>query len=273
VYGYSSRKNKVVVGHADDVMQQEVAKTKIAAVAEEKIDSFEDIQALLKRTPGTYSLYIKNLSTNVVESYNPDLFYNAASVFKVFVGVSVMKNVEQKNINLDYYFKITPEDYEGGTGILQYEDVGDTYPVSELLSLAMKKSDNVAQNILIRAIEKKYIPDSTFTLENESSARKIGVFLENFYKNKYTSKTSRDYLLDLMKETDFDDRINLGLSNNLEFAHKIGNWPSTRSWHDCGIVMKENKAVVVCLLSRDTAFDDYTVVASAVGKFIESTIN
>jgi beta-lactamase class A len=252
-----------------DVVQEQDVQGESTNVSK---STFSELRDLMKGTKGTYSLYIKDLQTNVVNDYNSDLFYNTASVFKIYMAVSVMKNIEQKNINMDFYYKITSADYEGGTGVLQYESVGSRYKVSELLDLAMRKSDNVAQNILIRAIGKNYINDDTFSIDNDSSARKIGVFLENFYENKYITKESRDYLLALMEETDFDDRINLGLSSGTTFAHKIGNWPNLNSWHDCGIATKGSKSAVVCLLSKNTSYNDYLVIAKHVGQYTDSSL-
>jgi len=71
-----------------------------------------------------------------------------------------------------------------------------------------------------------------------------------------------------MSSTLFDDRIHQGLSEDTKFSHKIGNWPDTSSWHDCGIAPRNNKKIVVCVMSRNTTYENFLEVTKDVGEFV-----
>ncbi len=233
--------------------------------------AFGRLQQELDTTKGTFGLYVFDIKSEKTYSHNADEEFYAASVFKLFLVTSIFRQVEAGKISLDDKYEIEEDDKTGGTGILQYEeDKEKKYTVLDLVTLALQKSDNTAQNILIRLIGKSYINEKVFTKDNNSSPKKIGVFMRNFYANTYTSKTSTQTITQLLSTTDFDNRINNGLHKDITFAHKIGTWPEGNAWHDCGLASFKKQAVIVCLMSRETTEQNFLNVSKLVGEFINT---
>lgn len=233
--------------------------------------AFGRLQKELDTTKGTFGLYIFDTKSEKTYSHNADEEFYAASVFKLFLVTSVFKQVEAGKISLDDKHKIEEDDKTGGTGILQYEeDKEKEYTVLELVTLALQKSDNTAQNILIRLVGKSYINEKVFTKDNYSSPQKVGLFTRNFYTNTYTSKDSTQVITQLLSTTDFDNRINNGLHKDIAFAHKIGTWPEGNAWHDCGLASYKEQTIIVCLMSQETTEQDFLNVSKQVGGFINT---
>ena len=69
-----------------------------------------------------------------------------------------------------------------------------------------------------------------------------------------------------MTGTDFDNRIHLGLYERAKFSHKIGNWPETNTWHDCGILLDNKNPAIICVMSEGIEFNEFITVASATGR-------
>lgn len=245
---------------------EEVAGVGDSPMLQERKKEFSYLVEKMRSIPGTQSALIKNLKTHELYEYNTEYTYDTASLMKVFIAVSVLQHIEKGNLSLDEKLPIIEDAVEPGTGILQFEDLGSEYAVSELLELAMKKSDNTAINMLLLKINREYVDDFTF-IQNTSTLRKFTDFMENFYNEKYVSDSSVKYLLGLMTVTDFDDRIHTGLSEGTLFAHKIGNWPTNNSWHDCGFVLDDKNPLLVCLMSEGTEYQDFLTVSESVGNF------
>lgn len=233
--------------------------------------AFGRLQKELDATKGTFGLYIIDTKSEKTYSHNADEEFYAASVFKLFLVNSVYQQIEAGKVSIDDKHKIEEEDKAGGTGIIQYEkDKEKEYSVLDLVTLALQKSDNTAQNVLIRLINKKYINEKVFTKDNYSSPEKVGLFIRNFYNNKYTNQANTQTIIQLLSTTDFDNRINEGLHPDIMFSHKIGTWPEGNAWHDCGLASFKDQAVIVCLMSKDTTEQDFLEVSKQVGSFINT---
>lgn len=235
---------------------------------------FDKLTNLIKDTKGNFGLYIYDLTTNKEYIYNEEHEFYAASVFKLYLVTSIYRQIEIGKLNLDDKYKVEETDITGGTGYLQYEKSKDKeYTLLELIGLTLKQSDNTAQNILIRIIDKKYLNEKIFTKDNITTPKLIGNFLLKLSENKYLSPQSTTAILSIISETDFDNRINAGLSPDIVFAHKIGTWPEKDTWHDCGIAINQDKKVIVCLMSMGTEENKFLEIAKKVGVFITNTIN
>jgi len=247
--------------------------TQVAPKTAYEDSAFGRLQKELDTTRGKFGLYIFDTKSEKTYSHNADEKFYAASVFKLFLVTSVFQQVEDGKISLDDKYKLEENDKTGGTGVLQYEeDKEKEYTVLELVTLALQKSDNTAQNMLIRIIGKSYINESVFTKNNYSSPKKVGMFIRSFYSNTYTGKDNTQTIAQLLSTTDFDNRINNGLHKDITFAHKIGTWPEGNAWHDCGIASSKDQAVIVCLMSQGTTELDFLNISKQVGEFINTLI-
>jgi len=207
-------------------------------------------------------------------SYNAEKFFYGASLFKTPVAISLMKSVEEKKFSLESKVRYTPADFADGTGDINTYDYGTEYSLDEVLVKLLQKSDNSAQNILIRILGINYIGEtfkaigsSTRFYNKNYLTPKDGVLVfESLINSSLVDAESSSYILKLLDKTDFDDRIEAGLGPDVRFSHKIGTDGS--SWHDCGLATGASGTVVVCLLSSETNLGDFKVVSKALGEFV-----
>ncbi len=228
---------------------------------------------------GTYSFYIKNLNSQHETSLNENTEYYAASLYKVPLAITILSKVEKNEIKLEQQVELLPEHIEEGSGTIQNQAVGSKFSVETLLSRLLKESDNVAQNMLfsivpeveIAKIYSAEISKGQFPHQNIGTPKEVAKVFEDLYNKKFLDSKSTELIISTMVGTSFDDRVSLGISDEVSFAHKIGNWPEEGSWHDCGVIFND-KAVVVCIMSKDTSFEDFSGVASKVGSYIEQYV-
>lgn len=242
-----------------------------------QLQKFEIIKEDIKKRPGNYGIYVRNLSTNDEFIYREREKFYGASLLKVPIALATYNLIEEEKIDLKDKVKYKTEDFEDGTGSIATSDFGTSFTVAELLNRLLKESDNVAQTMLTRIVGEGEISkafrnfsplaeNSNFYSDNITSPYETAVIFENMYK---LDTKGSNAIINIMMDTFFDDRISLGLNKNTKFSHKIGSYGDDGVWHDCGIILEE-KPTIVCLMSSGTTFDDFTDVAQLIGGFVES---
>ena len=249
----------------------------------DKDNEFEKLKARLDEQGNKYSLYIEDLVTGKTYTYNPNQKIYAASVYKMPVAVTILNEIEKGNLSLTTELTYTQQDFEGGTGVLSGNRFGTLFSVEQLLTNLIDHSDNVAQNILLHRVSKAQIgalinqvngtpSGSSFAGENIAASAEVATFIKNIYKGDTLTQENKNLLFSEMKETDFDDRISAHLKEGLSFAHKIGNWGDTNSWHDCGIVFGTQDKFVVCVMSQGTTFETFLEIGKDTAEFINVVV-
>lgn len=230
----------------------------------ETLDTGERFSLLIKdmkQARGLYSLYIKDLNFGQTYVYSTDRVFYAASLYKMPIAVAILKQVEMGKLSLD-------------------QKVSGGLTIDTTMQKLLKHSDNNAQVILRDLLSDDLLAtafsenssDSRLTLfyhKNNSTTSEIADFFENLYKGDYLNKKNKAYLFEMISSTGFDDRISDHLTKGTYFTHKIGNWPRTGSWHDCGIVYGK-KELVVCVMSVGTTFNDFLGVGRSIANFINA---
>lgn len=72
----------------------------------------------------------------------------AASTIKVPLAIWTLEEVAEGEFSLQTPLSYTADAYRTGSGILQYEPPGQSYPLKELLRLSIVESDNVATQLI-----------------------------------------------------------------------------------------------------------------------------
>jgi len=237
---------------------------------------FNEVIKRTKEKNGVYGIYIKEISGSLKHAYNQDELFYGASLYKVPIGVAALKELELGNKKTNELVEILGHEFEDGTGSLNTLYPGVEIEYNQVLNALLKESDNTAQNIFWRILPMEQIIASFniitiktyFYVNNTVTPTQIGNLLENIIVGDYLSDVSKEILLNKMSTTLFDDRVHAGLNEEIKFAHKIGNWPETNSWHDCGIAIKDESKIVVCVMSRNTTYEDFLSVTRDVGEFV-----
>ncbi|MCL5117163.1 MAG: class A beta-lactamase-related serine hydrolase [Firmicutes bacterium] len=108
-----------------------------------------DLQSMVERFPGEYSVYAKNLETGDVAAVNEHTERPSASLIKVPIMAEIFRRVEEEHLNLDETLTLRAEDQVPGSGVLIDLTPGLRLPLRDLTTLMITVSDNTATNLLI----------------------------------------------------------------------------------------------------------------------------
>lgn len=229
----------------------------------------KELKNYLKDKPGTYGLHFISLNNRIRFGINDNQGFVAASTTKVPINLYLFNRIVQKKVNPDTMLVYEEEDYEEGTGSIQYKKTGTKYSIRELSRLSIVQSDNVANNMLVKHLGwgniKKFMESivkhevdyehNTFTPRDMATFMKAVLDFSKKYKNEGNE------LLEYLENTEFNDRMPLYLPEGTIVAHKIGT--QVRAINDIGIVFAENP-FILSVMSKDINDDNQAceVIAS-----------
>jgi beta-lactamase class A len=111
-----------------------------------------DIRAIVNERPGTFGIYARNLTTDETVGVNTDLVMNAQSTAKTFILVHYAGLVTGGTLEPARRVTVTADDAAYGTGVLRYLAPGLQPTVEDLAWLMIIVSDNLATQLLLRAV-------------------------------------------------------------------------------------------------------------------------
>lgn len=282
ILGIRSRKNIVGTNVVDAILG--------SGNHDYNLVTFNDFDQFIKDQPGTYSYNIKSEYSSV--QYNDQHVFYAASLFKIPVAVATVKYLEQNGVyDISNYPNSIKKEDPGTTeeplfsppsfrgSVATEESTQQVLYVKEQLNYLLKDSNNDSQQYFIDLVGFEQIknafvalglnPNGEFFINNKASSSEIITMFENLQTTNYILPENRDYLIELMYQTSFDDRISDHLKPGINYSHKIGNWPDTGNWHDCGLVTGDEQ-LVICLMSEGVTLDQFKVVGKAFAEYINN---
>jgi len=228
----------------------------------------KDIENYISNFKGRYGIYYINLVDNSEFGINDKEEYIAASTVKIPINLYLYNKIKDGSVNPDGTMPYLEEDYEGGTGKLQFEKIGNRYTVRELSRLSIEISDNVATNILLKLLGrynvKKFMRDLGGIVvsdeRNISCPRDMALYMKQLYIFCKNSGDLGKELMGYFQNTVFSDRIPKLLPKSVKIAHKIGN--QIGAYHDVGIVFAK-KPYIIAIMSKDIENHEeaYNVIA------------
>ena len=232
------------------------------------------VEQLLAGKSGTYGIYVEDLPTGMRFGLNPDREFVAASTIKVPLVLFLYRQAQAAQLDLEASLAIQPEDYEAGTGYLQYQPVGSGYTLRQLARLALVDSDNVATRMIMRQVGREnfrayvrslgtFIPPDR---ENVTSPRDLAAFFKAFLDFKKEAPDLAGEILDALLTTDFSDRLPALLPPDVPVAHKIGN--QVRVVNDAGLVFLSRHPYVISILTDDVNEGEATETIAQISKLV-----
>jgi len=100
---------------------------------------------------------IKDLPTGYVSAVHANSVMPAASTIKIPIMVEVFRQMQAGKFDLNREVQLLPADRDWGSGSIAGAPIGETFPVSELLTQMIAVSDNTAANMLIRLVGRRAI--------------------------------------------------------------------------------------------------------------------
>lgn len=219
------------------------------------------------------SVYYEDNATDFTYKYNENEVYYGASLIKLVEAIYLIDKASNNEINLDtttvkYLEKYKAEDSIG----MDKRNIGEDVSLKDLISYAIKYSDNTAHFMLINYIGVSKLKDygnslgavniltSGDTYGNQS-ASDTNIYLKHAYEIIKNNETYGSFLKECMTNT-YYNYLNLGEENNV--AHKWG-WHSIY-FHDIGIVFEDNPYTISILTTYGKG--DYKTIVNDVHKKI-----
>jgi beta-lactamase class A len=228
------------------------------------------IEGLIGRAPGTVGLVIKDLGTQQVLRWSPDVRFPAASVIKLPVLVEALRQAQSGELRLDERLPIRAENKVGGFGILKDLESLVELTLIDLLTLMIVISDNTAANLCIERVGMAAVNVSMAALglrgtilqrkmmdmearqrglDNFTTPADVALLLEMLASKQILTPEGCDLAISIMRRQQVRDRLPLYLPQEMPIAHKTGELPEIR--HDAGVMLAERGPVVIAALTMD----------------------
>ena len=220
--------------------------------------------------PGDVGFYCRYLDEERVWMHNPDLPLIAASVIKLPIMATAIRDIASGRLDPDAVVRICPEMKKPSCGALTYLHDGIEVTVMDLITLMIILSDNTATNILIDRLTPQHvnatmeglgIPGiclrrrlfepalSAQGIQNTVTARGIGLLLERMAAGALLGRREDDRMLGILLNQRLNGKLPFYLhSEGIRCAHKTGEDDGIT--HDVGIVYAE-RPFVICMLSNN----------------------
>lgn len=242
-----------------------------------KSEKMEELKKLItdftSKLPGKYGVTFIDLATGEMVNVNDKIEYVAASTSKLPINVLLYKNIEAGKIKMEDKLVYKQEDLESGTGTIISSPFGTEYTVRETSKLSIQKSDNCGVNMLIRLLGienvRNYIDEVGgqvhYGKTHRSCPYDMAQIAQDLYKLYLNNEEVYGELINYMETTDWHDRIDAKLPQDVKVAHKIGNQTSTRN--DVGIVFATHP-YVLSVMSDNVNIDAATRAIADLSKVV-----
>lgn len=233
-------------------------------------DLRSQLSTIIAPYKATIGIAIKCIETSDTLSVNNAHHYPMQSVYKFPQAMAVLHQVDEGKMSLDQKVHISKKDLDAETWSPMYKK----YPkgnidlsLGELLEYAVSQSDNNACDILFRllggpakaneyihsigfskiqmvATEREMHQKWTAQYTNWAEPAEMTALLEAFYKGKYLSKSSNDFLMKLMvNSSNSPKRLKGLLPEATVVAHKTGSSGA----NDKGLIGATNDVGIITL--------------------------
>jgi beta-lactamase class A len=241
------------------------------------------ISQRVARVPGAIvGVAFHDLQTDDTLFINADDSFHAASTMKVPVLIELMRRVDAGALRLDQGILLvnqfasivdgSPYSLNAGddSDSSAYARIGSRVPVRELIDRMITRSSNLSTNALIELVRADRVnadahelgarnirvlrgveDDKAFRagLNNTTTARDLAVLLEGIERGTVASRSSCDFMRDVLLRQEFNTEIPAGLPPGTKVAHKTG-W-ITGVLHDAAVVYPSGrKPYVLVVLTR-----------------------
>lgn len=271
-----------------DTTQEKSVGTTQKADARQNQELRTQLEQIAFAAKGRVGIAAVVLETGETVSLNPHDHFPMQSVYKLPIGMAVMKQVDAGKINLEQKVRVTKDDF-GSRG--QHSPMRDQNPngvelsVNELLRYAISESDGTASDVLMKLAggtgavqayltelkitdmivlntEKEIGQDWQTQYRNWASPEAAVSLLRALFERRGLSESSQGLLLKLMTEsTPGAKRLKGLLPAGANVAHKTGTSGSqkgiTAATNDIGIITLPNGGhLAIAVFVSDSPADE-----------------
>lgn len=237
---------------------QSLATTEFAKAMQQAVtDALEGSQA-------TYSVVIRDLTTDETYSLNADREYTTASLYKLWTMAVVYERIESGRVEKDQILSATipelNEAFDIASDSAEKVEGEISLSVEDALERMITVSENYPAMLLTRHVgvsnvasflKKEGFTQSSVGLDlPKSTASDIAAFYTKLYRSDFVSEEYSQEMLELLKRQRINDRIPKYLPESIEVAHKTGELGTSK--HDAGIVFTPKGDYVIVMMSESS---------------------
>lgn len=229
------------------------------------------VKATVDESWNNYSIFVSDFNSNFSLGMNEASIYEAASVNKVPIVAALYAQAAKQEVDFSRTITTQASDIQDyGTGSIRYDPPGTTYSVKTLARLMMQKSDNTAAFLLAQYVLglptiQSYVNDWGLTQtdmdKNLTSNRDMAVLFKKIFDREITSDALSQELIDLLKDSDFEDRLPALLPQTTTVYHKIGT--GVGGVHDVGVVVDGKLQYYIGVFTSDVPDEEQAAVLVA----------
>lgn len=232
----------------------------------------KEINQIIKGKNATVGVSVLDFESNKSISINGNKKLPMLSIFKFHIALAVLDQVDQGKLSLDQNIFIKKEELLENT----WSPIRENFPegnfdmtLGKLIKYTVAQSDNNGCDILLRLIggtetvqkfinskgvknfqikadEEKMHQGYEFMYWNWTTTNASNTLLKNFYDGKIVSKSSTDFLMKTMLETNTGaNKIVAQLPTGTWVAHKTGSSGKDEK----GLTVAENDMGIITLLN------------------------
>lgn len=241
----------------------------------------------LSKQATSVAVYFRDLNSSQWIGINEDDDYIPASMLKVALLITYLREAETDYSILDKKVRLSPDSFNLNS-IQTYKPVdpilpGNTYKIKDLLLKMSIDSDNNAMALLTDAIATSTVTSLYKDLElplgadgqvTHLSPALYSHFFRVLYNSSYMSRSLSEKILEVLSETDFSAGLQSGVPDGTTISHKFGErtitddqgLPIERQLHDCGIVYFPENPYFLCVMTKGKDFKPLEAVISSISR-------
>lgn len=235
------------------------------------------LQTYLSNQPGTWGLFLIDLTNGQTVGLGAQEMLPAASTIKLPLALYIFDEVAQGHARLDEPIAYQESDWQDGAGYLASElSLGDSITVQELVEIMIRYSDNVAKNMLMRRFDEEGLfawikaQGGQVELRDDgdggliyTNAETLARMMHLLYTDRaFHSPAMRQQLLTYLQSTVYEDRVAAGVPDGVKVAHKIGNLPDVVN--DIALIWAPHGPFILATLSDGVSDEDGNEAIAAV---------
>lgn len=229
-----------------------VRKTKTVASTNGTAEGTETVSY---NTAGSVALYYKDLTDGQTLVFAPEKTFFGASMIKAVYMFALLQIADRGEADLDEVLVYTKDMYVSGSGNFQNVKSGSKFTVRELISKAMRRSDNTAYSMVQRRfgtdffaaiMEENGLAPTHYGAWWRGTAEQYGAFFAVLYGYLTSESENGRWLAEEMVNSTQTVMLPNALAPE-KVAHKYG-WDKN-SYCDGAIVLHETHPYVVVFLS------------------------
>lgn len=246
-----------------------------------------EIQEIISKSEGEFGVYFEDLEFHSWIGINETDLFTPASLMKVTTVSAILKEVEEGELSLDKEVFLSQDYMDDKFGEL-YKYQGSTISIKKLIEIALIYSDNTAVRALHpfisydRWIEARLNMGLPLVSIEESekgielTPKQFSNVFRSLYYSGYLSRSSSNWILELLSESEFKKGIPAGVPDGVTVSHKIGVWinegETIGSVHDCGIVYAK-KPYILCIMSEGVTSKEGNEVIEEISRTVYNYVS